>query len=248
MARTAKSKANRLQELYESLQEQLEVQLKANRKANKNAEAKGDASEKVWTDLLTAHMPHRYQVTKGFVIDADGRESHAVDIIIYDRQYTPLIFNKDGNTYIPAESVYAVFEAKQEMTKEHIAYAGEKAASVRSLRRTSARIKHAGGRHKPVRLFEITAGIVTYASGWNPAFGQPFKAAISKLPKEHRLNLGLAVSDGCFDVRFGNHPPKVRLYAKDLSLAAFLIRLLARLQAVGTAPAIDYDEYAKVLR
>lgn len=243
-----KAKANRLQELYESLQEQLEAQLRSSRKAHKNAEAKGDASEKVWIDLLAAHMPHRYQVTKGFLIDADGKESHAIDVIIYDRQYTPLIFNRDGNTYIPAESAYAVFEAKQELTKEHIEYAGEKAASVRSLRRTSAKIKHAGGRHKPVRLFQINAGILTYSSAWNPAFGMAFSDAIRKLPKDQRLNVGLAVSDGCFDVRYGNYEPKVRLYERDQSLAAFLIRLLARLQALGTVPAIDYDEYAKLLK
>jgi hypothetical protein len=78
--------------------------------AHRNAEAKGEASEDVWIELLAAHLPYRYQVAKGIVIDANGRESHYIDVIIYDRQYTPLVFNKDGKRYIPAESVYAVIE------------------------------------------------------------------------------------------------------------------------------------------
>jgi hypothetical protein len=54
-----------------------------------NAEAKGDASEDVWLELLADHLPHRYRVANGIIIDADGRESHYIDIIVYDRQYTP---------------------------------------------------------------------------------------------------------------------------------------------------------------
>ena len=245
---TAQPPVNRLHELYESLQEQLDGQLKANRKANKNAEAKGDASEKVWIDLLADHIPRRYRVAKGIIIDADGKESHFIDVIVHDRQFTPLIFNQDGNLYIPAESVYAVFEAKQEMTKAHIEYAGQKAASVRALRRTSANIKHAGGRHGPVRLFQIHAGILTYTSSWSPAFGNPFRKAIEARPKKERLNLGLAVSSGCFDIRYGNYDPKIAVYPKEQALAAFLMRLLARLQTLGTVPAIDYNEYGRLLK
>jgi hypothetical protein len=78
---------NRLHDLYGALQGELVVKLESLRKANVNAEAKGDASERVWNDLLQGHVPHRYQVSKGFVIDADGAESHFIDVIIYDRQY-----------------------------------------------------------------------------------------------------------------------------------------------------------------
>ena len=92
-------------------------QLEVRRLAHRNAEAKGDASEDVWLELLSAHLPHRYRVAKGIIIDADGRESHYIDIIVYDRHFTPLVFNRDGKVYIPAEGVYAVIEAKQELTR-----------------------------------------------------------------------------------------------------------------------------------
>ena len=122
------------------------MQLEVRRLAHRNAEAKGDASEDVWLELLADHLPHRYRVAKGIIIDADGRESHYIDIIVYDRRYTPLVFNQNGTIYIPAESVYAVLEAKQDLTRANIIYAGKKAASVRRLRRTVGRIVDARAR------------------------------------------------------------------------------------------------------
>jgi hypothetical protein len=82
------------------------------------------------------------------VIDADGRESDYIDVIIYDRQFTPPVFNK---LYIPAESVYAVLEAKQTLNRESVIYAARKAQSVRLLRRTAAEIVDARGRLRKAR-------------------------------------------------------------------------------------------------
>lgn len=60
---------NRLHQLYTALQKRLSSDLEAAREANKNAETKGDASEKTWLKLLCAHLPHRYAIAEGFVID-----------------------------------------------------------------------------------------------------------------------------------------------------------------------------------
>jgi hypothetical protein len=74
-------------------------------------------------------------IGKGNVIDCDGTESDAIDIIIiYDRHYTSIIYNQQGYPYIPAESGYAVLEAKQQLDKQLIEYAGAKAESVRKLK------------------------------------------------------------------------------------------------------------------
>ena len=238
---------NRLHDLYSALQSELAAKLKSLRAANPNAEAKGEASEKVWNDLLRDHIPHRYQLSKGFVIDAGGQESQFIDIIVHDRQYTPLIFNREGNLYIPAESVYAVLEAKQNLSKEHLEYAGDKAQSVRRLRRTSARITHAGGRLKAKKPFPILAGILAYESSWSPPFGKPFRNAITEAPTNERLDLGIAVEHGCFDVKHGRLRPKITEFSAERALAAFILRLLARLQDLGTVPAIDYKQYGRLL-
>lgn len=40
--------------------------------------------------------------------------------MIYDRRYSPFLFNQSGAVFIPAESVYAVFEVKQELSRETV--------------------------------------------------------------------------------------------------------------------------------
>ena len=150
------AKKNRLHTLYEKLQERLAVDLKAARDANEDPNAKGEASEGAWLQLLRVYLPRRYEVIKGIVIDCDGTESDAIDVIIHDRHFTPAIYQQAGLPYVPAESVYAVFEAKQQIDKAHITYAGAKAGSVRKLRRTSATIPFAAGTY-PKRIRRVSS-------------------------------------------------------------------------------------------
>lgn len=237
--------ANRLHELYASMQKQLATNLDAARNANKNPNAKGDESELTWLKLFEEHLPHRYQSVKGIVIDSNGDESHAIDIIIYDRHYTPIIYNQQGYPYIPAESVYAVLESKQELDKELVEYAGQKAESVRKLKWTSGSITAITGTHNPRDPFRILAGIVAYESTWKPPFGDAFTGAVSGLSEVQQLDFGIAAAHGCFEV---NHEKKeIKTYPAERALSAFLIRFLARLQALGTVPAIDYNVYGRLL-
>ncbi len=41
-------------------------------------------------------------------------------MVVFDRQYSPFIFNYQNQTIIPAEGVYAVFEAKQAANVEMV--------------------------------------------------------------------------------------------------------------------------------
>ena len=106
---------------------------------------KGDASEGVWLDLLHRYLPKRYQAAKAHVVDSAGTFSEQIDVVVFDRQYSPFIFEFEGQTVIPAESVYGVFEAKQTINADLVKYAQGKVESVRRLHRTSLPIPHAGG-------------------------------------------------------------------------------------------------------
>jgi hypothetical protein len=238
---------NRLHTLYENLQDRLAVDLKNARNANEDPNAKGEASEGTWHQLFTAYLPHRYRVMKGIIIDCNGEESDAIDVIIHDRQFTPAIYKQFGLPYVPAESVYAVFEAKQQIDKAHVEYAGAKASSVRRLHRTSATIPFAAGTYPKKEPPRILAGLLTYESGWTPAFGEPFRDAIAALTPDQHLDLGIATARGCFEISHGGHSPDITVFKPERALAAFLIRLLARLQELGTVPAIDYGEYGRML-
>ena len=71
-----------------------------------------------------------------------GRTSDQIDIVIYDRQYTPRLLDQRHHKYIPAEAVYAVFEVKPTLNKDLSGILQVKKIAPRcaDLQRTSAAI------------------------------------------------------------------------------------------------------------
>lgn len=228
-------------------QEKMQAELREVRAVHEHPTARGDGTELHWLEMLQKRLPARYRAERAFVIDADGAKSQQIDIVIHDRQFCPVLLDTAGGIHIPAESVYAVLEVKQDLTKGQIEYAGEKIASVRQLRRTSAEFAHATGRSRTTPK-PILGGIVTYASGWSPPLGEAFEAALRASPPAARLDLGCALCDGGFEVVYGDQgEPNLTRSGADSSLIFFLLRLLHRLQQVATVPAIDYVEYSDLL-
>lgn len=209
----------------------------------------GDAGEQGWRDMLQFFLPRRYAVSNAFVVDSDGGLSLQLDVVIHDRHFTPLFWEIGGALFLPAESVYAVFEVKPALTLGHLRAAGEKVASVRGLRRTSQRIVHAGGEViTPKPPPRILGGILARRSSWSPPFGQPLKVGLAELGEAQRLDLGCGLAHGAFEV------PADAASAEELTVAgeavglAFLaMQLMSRLQRMGTVPALDIDAYTKGL-
>ena len=109
--------------------------------------------------MLQAYLPQRYQAATAHVVDSLGNFSDQIDVVVFDRQYSPFIFKYQGQTIVPAESVYAAFEAKQSANATQIRYAQDKVATVRRLHRTSLPIPHAGGVFPAKALIPILGGI-----------------------------------------------------------------------------------------
>ncbi|MDD3041002.1 DUF6602 domain-containing protein [Bacteroides sp.] len=231
--------------LFYSLQTQMSAKLSTNRQHIQHPGIKGDSSELNWIEWLKAYLPKRYSVDKAFIIDCDGNISDQIDVVIYDQQYSPFVFNQDSAYYIPAESVYAVFEVKQEINKDYIVYAGEKIKSVRSLRRTTTAIPHAGGYYEPKQHKKILSGLLTLSSSWNPPLGESFEKAIYSLDDESRLDIGCVLEEGSFLVDYEN--TSIAKSTQQESLIFFFLKLLIELQKLGTAPAIDINCYGSAL-
>jgi Domain of unknown function (DUF6602) len=237
-----------LKELFLGLQEELATTLRVNRSNVPHPTLKGDASELKWVEMLKKYLPQRYEVERACVLDADGNLSDQIDIVIFDRQYCPLLFNHDGVMYVPAESVYAVFEVKQTFNKGMVEYAGAKAASVRKLRRTSIAIPHAGGTYSPKRPFDILGGLVTLDSDWKPPLGEPLLECLCALEEDHRLDIGCSLKHGSFEMLYPEDAaPQYDQSEQETALVFFMMRLLQRLQQLGTVPAIDLREYSAIL-
>ncbi len=244
MSECGKNAPNKLSAVYAGLQHRLQAALISSGSAVEHAGAKGDETEANWLALLKRHLPHRYQAETGFVMDAQGQQSDQIDIVVYDRQYTPELYNVAGQKLIPAEGVYAVLEVKQALNKGHIEYSGGKVSSVRRLKRSSAPIVHLGSEHEPRPLTPILGGILTTASDWTPPFGEPFTAGLGARPPEQRLDIGCVVNAGGFETLYDDDGAlKIAISPPEHALAFFFLRFLHRLQRIGTVPAIDYDTY-----
>src|SRR5438093_539300 len=122
-----------LSQLLAGLHKDIESRLATAREAFGHPGTKGNASEHVWLEMLEKYLPRRYQATTAHVVDSKGMFSEQIDVVVFDRQYSPFIFHYEGEIIVPAESVYAAFEAKQSMNVSQVDYAQNKVASVRRL-------------------------------------------------------------------------------------------------------------------
>lgn len=230
--------------LFSGLHETIQKRLSIARTVAGHPVLKGDTSETIWLELLTNYLPMRYQAARAVVVDSEGMFSEQIDVVVFDRQYSPFVFHQDGLAIIPAESVYAVFEAKQSANATHVAYAQAKAESVRKLYRTSRPIPHAGGVHEPKEPGPILAGLLTLESGWKPPLGKPLQKIVMDGGGDRRLNLGCIANHGIFVT----HPQSgYRAWSGDKAATAFLFELIAQLQALATVPMIDIRAYARWL-
>lgn len=227
--------------LLEHLHGGVEEELTRARKALAHPTDKGDASESVWIELLKKHLPKRYAVCKAHVVDSQGNFSDQIDVVVHDRQYSPLVFSFKDAMFIPAESVYAVFEAKQEATAETISYAQEKAASVRRLRRTSIPVPTVSGTQPPKAPGLIICGLLTLTSPWKPPLGQTMLDHLQAHRAEGKLDMGCVADAGVF---FQRPDGSYDLQGIQRSATHFLFELLARLQELGTVPMLDVRAYA----
>jgi hypothetical protein len=233
-----------LPELLAGLHDDIEGRLAIARKAFAHPTTKGDASEEVWLQMLRTYLPQRYQAAKAHVVDSKGDFSEQIDVVVFDRQYSPFIFSYQGETIIPAESVYAAFEAKQSINADEVAYAQKKVASVRRLHRTSLPIPHAGGTYPPKVPGHILGGLLTFESQWNPPLGEPLSKALNGGDSEQRLDLGCVAAHGMFGC---DENDCHTIVPQGKPATAFLFELIARLQATATVPMIDIRAYAKWL-
>ena len=234
-----------LSRLMQGLHERVEQDLKNARAVLGHPVAKGDASEMVWIDLFRKYLPKRYAIDKATVCDSKGKFSDQIDVVVYDRQYTPLIFEQQGQLVIPAESVYAVFESKQEINGAFVEYAQAKIRTVRSLHRTSAEIRTIEG----LRTAEpqpILGGFLAFESGWTTSPPDQFLSPFLLKDKElGRLDVGCVAAYGTFGCQGADCFLTV---FHDKAVTCFLLDLITKLQAIGTVPAIDMRAYAQWLK
>ena len=221
-----------IKKLFEALDEEMKLKLSSKIDEISHPTTKGSETELNWIGLLRTYLPERYTVDSGFVVDHEGNISDQIDIIIYDRHFTPFIFKGESVVFIPAEGVYATFEVKQHFNKKYYEYAVKKLQSVQNLKRTSATFVHATGKTQ-TKVKDIFGGILTKNNKSKSFFNNI--SATSKLFMVLVLDSGIKVINN----------ETLENQDKKPVLAFFLLKLIEKLRAVGTVPALEVDEYLK---
>jgi hypothetical protein len=246
--REALTKAFDLRAAFQARQRALVENLKVTASITPHSTTIGDASEADWVAMLRSWLPRRYGVGPIFAVDANGRQSQQIDVGIYDQHYAPSWFATQGGTqFVPAESVYAVFEVKPEINKTYADYSGDKIASVRALHRTNGSFRHLGGlaENQDLTTKPILGGILTVHSGWVDMEGKAAVDALTRLDDLRGIDLGIALDALAFDI---SREDKIEFSEPGLQLIFFAMRLFERLQGIGTAVAVKISEYERYLR
>lgn len=257
-----------LKQLFNGFQMQMTAQLNTNRNFINHPGSKGDALESAWIEWLRKYLPNRYCVDKAIVIDHEGNTSHQMDIVIYDNWFTPFIFNQNGFYYIPAEGVYAVFEVKPDIqgnvgNQNYIEYAGDKIASVRTLKREAASFINGGVKSRPRPLTKIIGGILCSTNSFSHQNNETLTKHLGALVNLKSIDLGCIADYGSFfidytpDAEITNAGQeaylefysnrkfnRIQFSRAEHSFVTFFLQLTRYLQqAIGTIPAINLNAY-----
>ncbi|MFZ0393686.1 MAG: DUF6602 domain-containing protein [Terracidiphilus sp.] len=228
-------------EIMRELAEKVERDLRMVRSAIGHGATMGEATQQVWIRMLETYLPERYRARSATVMDSEGEFSDQIDVVIFDRQYSPTMFEFEGATVVPAESVYAVFEAKQDIRGEFLTYAQAKVASVRRLKRTSVTIPTINGSFRKTPQW-ILGGFLALEPRCEKMGVEAMEERLRAEQGLGKLDLGCVASVGTFGCGGAD---STTFTLDERAAGSFLMELMARLQGCGTAPAIDYRAYAK---
>lgn len=99
-----------------------------------NPSDKGRSLELLVSEFLLRHLPARFGVDRGYLVNVDGEISKETDVFIFDRG-TAVFFRDDGGSkIIPVEAVLATIEIKSTLTKLRISSAAENINSITTLK------------------------------------------------------------------------------------------------------------------
>jgi hypothetical protein len=127
----------RLSNLFRSIARQFDIEFNEATREVSHALESGEAREYALRKLLKKYLPKRVGIDRGFVIDAQGRISKQIDIVIYDKTVAT-VFEVGNVKYFPCEVVLAVGEVKANIdSKRELEDALDKIRSVKELDRSN---------------------------------------------------------------------------------------------------------------
>jgi hypothetical protein len=101
-----------------------------------HAGLKGQEAEELVRKFLRGHLPKRFDVGSGFIIDGLNNLSKQTDVIIYDALNCPVYRASETAAIIPSDNVAAIVEVKSQLDKQRMDEAFANAAAAKGLGKT----------------------------------------------------------------------------------------------------------------
>jgi hypothetical protein len=198
---------------------------------------RGQPHEAAVREFLSTRLPGRYGVGEGIVIDASGGQSRHCDVVVYDRQRTPILSSETGLTIWPFESVYAVAQVKSKLTRSELESAVQDIADFKALSRLPD---------------DFVSTPATRAAPRNPAIGlliayeteldaEEIRALLTSVPRKHQID-DYCVISGRVGIRVERRPQRMIINSRgdhiaDIeagagALAAFLLITISLLNQI----------------
>jgi hypothetical protein len=125
-----------LQKIFQGLSQKLQADFEFLSNQLAHSLSKGEAREFVIKELLRQYLPAKLGLEKGIVISSVENElpSKQIDIVIYDKLNTPVLYAAENLRIFPIEGVYAVIEVKSFLNSKQLEDAVK---NIRSVKRMS---------------------------------------------------------------------------------------------------------------
>lgn len=122
-----------LKEEFESISQMMSISFRKTTSMIDHPGEKGTSRENALIKYLRPHIPDKYEMSEGIIVDSQDHQSKQVDVIIHDKNTTPFLQDTSLSKIIPIECVYSVIEVKSLLTKDTLEQSIKNIQSVRSL-------------------------------------------------------------------------------------------------------------------
>lgn len=171
--------------------------------------------EKLIKNFLEPFLPARLAIGNGFIITSKDHISTQCDIIIYDREHTPVIENGEQK-FFPVECVAGVIEAKSKLTKYTLKDALIKLSNTKKLREDIGDNPYIFKDYSEVSPFntalkvrdQMTTFLICESIDFDieKEIGSLFSDIYAGIDKSLFHNMILCLNNGCFLYHDGTHP------------------------------------------
>ncbi len=94
---------------------------------------KGAEAEWIVRRFLSDHLPKRFDIGSGFILDPKDSLSKQMDVVVYDALNCPVFRVSDSASIYPSDNVAAAIEVKSRLTKKELEDSAKKIRSAKRL-------------------------------------------------------------------------------------------------------------------